>query len=86
MKPQVLVYEPSVAEHPDEDVNHHSQENLLLPTTGVPPPMVVLPLTPRDMPLADSGWEVVQSTSDGKAGAVYEVGPLKTLDSVDSAV
>eukprot|EP00903_Cladosiphon_okamuranus_P010542 g9972.t1 len=87
-EPQVLVYEPSVAEDPDEETHHHSQNLLLPPKAGDSPPMSVVPLTPRDTPRCDSvvGWEVVQPTRDGRAGAVHEVGPMKKIEIPDSVV
>eukprot|EP00752_Nemacystus_decipiens_P008609 g7688.t1 len=49
---RTLVYEPSVAEDPDED-RHHSQMSLL-PAAGDSPPMSAMPLKARDKPPLDS--------------------------------
>lgn len=85
----MLVYEASVAEDPDED-KHHPSQNITLPTVEQhpSPPMPELLLTPRDKPPSDSslGWEIVGLTSEGKGGTVYEVGPLKSIEILDSAV
>lgn len=82
------MYEPSVAEDPDED-KHHGQ-HMPLPTAGNLPPVSVRTLTARDKPRSDSsgaGWQVVRPTAQGKGGTVYEVGPLQNLDDMpDSAV
>lgn len=93
--PKVLVYEPSVAEDPEEDKHHHQPEVSLPPVhnnrslvTSSPRPPPSWERKPRSDSTTE-GWEVVRhgSVRGGRGGgAVTEVGPPRKLDVPDTAV
>lgn len=81
------MYEPTVAEDPEEDKHQNPNPCLAVLQQPTPkPPVLPSPSKAKEPSESSTGWDLVRPTSTGRRGAEREVVPPAKVESSDSAV
>lgn len=81
------MYEPSVAEDPEEDKHHHPRPGLAALQQPTPKPPVQPPRSNAKEPLESSSeWNLVRSTNSERGETAREDEPLAAVESSDAVV